>query len=111
MSASARRDELREKWFKYCQTEIPVGRDIQFGRDELTHYYYAQAVFNLGSDDAWNDYRTAMFDHLQSSQNKDGSWPAGDGISVGPVYSTAVWCTVLQLDKRSHPSRTAIDAM
>ena len=26
--------------------------------------------------DAWNDYRTAMFDHLQSSQNKDGSWPA-----------------------------------
>jgi hypothetical protein len=37
-----------KKWFTYCQTEIPVGRDVKFGRDELTHYYYAQAVFNLG---------------------------------------------------------------
>jgi hypothetical protein len=48
-----------------------------------------------------------MFDHLQSSQNKDGSWPAPlesqEGISVGPVYSTAVWCTILQLDKKFHP--------
>jgi len=99
------KDELHEKWFKYCQAEIPVGRDIKLGRDELTHYYYAQAVFNLGGD-AWSGYRTAMFDHLQSTQNKDGSWPAGDGISVGPVYSTAVWCTILQLEKRSHPSRS-----
>jgi Prenyltransferase and squalene oxidase repeat len=97
-------DELIEKWFKYCQTEIPVNRAIQFGRDELTHYYYAQAQCYLGGD-TWGGYRTAMFDYLQSSQNKDGSWPASDGISVGPVYSTALWCTVLQLDKKSHPSR------
>jgi hypothetical protein len=99
--------ELCAKWFKYCQAEIPVGRAIQFGRDELTHYYYAQAVFlheERSAGSAWKDYRTAMFDHLQSSQNKDGSWPAGDGISVGTVYSTAVWCTILQLDNRSHPS-------
>ena len=100
---NGRRDELCMKWLKYCRTEIPVGRDIRFGRDELTHYYYAQAVFNVAGDN-WTGYRTAMFDHLQSSQNKDGSWPAGEGISVGPVYSTAVWCTILQLDKRSHPS-------
>jgi hypothetical protein len=104
------KDELGEKWLKYCQTEIPMGRDIKFGRDELTHYYYAQAVYNVGGD-TWSGYRTAMFDHLQSSQNKDGSWPAGDGISVGPVYSTAVWCTVLQLDKRSHPSTRRNDVV
>jgi hypothetical protein len=97
------KDDLREKWCKHCQTRIPVGRDIKLGRDELTHYYYAQAMFNLDGD-PWTGYRTAMFDHLQSSQSKDGSWPAGDGIGVGPVYSTAVWCTVLQLDKRSHPA-------
>ena len=95
-------DELCKKWFKYCQTEIPVGPDMKFGRDELTLYYYAQALFNLGGD-AWSGYRRALFDQLQSSQNKDGSWPAGNGISVGPVYSTAVCCTILQLGKRSHP--------
>jgi hypothetical protein len=99
---SRAKDESCEKWFKYCRTEIPVGRAVQFGRDELTHYYYAQAVFLERG--AWKDYRTAMFDHLLSSQDKDGSWPAGDGIGVGPVYSAAVWCTILQLDLGGHPS-------
>jgi hypothetical protein len=91
----------RMKWFGYCEAQFPIGRDIKFGRDELIHYYYAQA-YTHGGD--WSDYRTALFDQLQRSQEKDGSWPAGDGISVGPVYSTALWCTVLQLDNRNHPS-------
>jgi hypothetical protein len=97
------KDELHANWFKYCQTAVPVGRAIQFGRDELTHYYYAQAVFNVGGT-TWTEYRSAMFDHLQSNQNKDGSWPASVGIGEGPVYATAMWCTVLQLDKRSYPT-------
>jgi Prenyltransferase and squalene oxidase repeat len=107
-------EEPNMKWFKICQAEIPVGRDIKFGRDELTHFYYAQALFIRGGDDErtrsrdaaalWSDYRTATFDYLQSTQNKDGSWWAGDGISVGPVYSTALWCTILQLDRNRHPS-------
>jgi hypothetical protein len=49
-----------------------------------------------------------MFDHLLTSQNDDGSWVAGDGISVGSVYSTAIWCTILQLDNYRHPSRPPI---
>jgi len=102
-SGRGERIEVSTKALKQAVPELPVGRDVKFGRDELTHYYYAQAVINLGGE-TWTSYRTAMFDHLQSSQNKDGSWPAGDGISVGPVYATALWCTVLQLDKRSHPS-------
>ncbi len=96
-------DELCKAWLKYCQAEIPAGRDIKFGRDELTHYYYSQAVSNFSGEE-WTGYRTATFDHLQNSQNKDGSWPASEGMGVGQVYSTAMWCTVLQLDKRSHPS-------
>jgi Prenyltransferase and squalene oxidase repeat len=97
----------RERWdqrLKYCRSEIPTGRNVKFGRDELAHYYYAQAVFNNLAGKDWSDYRTTMFDHLQSSQNKDGSWPSAADIGVGPVYSTALWCVVLQLDKRSHPS-------
>jgi hypothetical protein len=101
------------KWFKDCRAAVPMGRDIEFGRDEFTHYYYAQAIFNamLNSNNetavAWSDYRAALFDHLKSSQANDGSWPAPlksqMGISVGPVYATAVWCTILQLDTRRHP--------
>jgi hypothetical protein len=96
-------DKLLESWRKYCKDAIPVGRDVKLGRAEWLHYFYAQAMF-AAPGEVWKNYRTAMFDHLHASQNKDGSWPAGDGIGVGAVYSTAVWCTVLQLDKRSHPS-------
>jgi hypothetical protein len=94
--------DLWFEWLGICQTEIPVGPDIKFGRDELTLYYYAQSAFILGG--RFIDDRTATFDHLQSTQNQDGSWPPADGISVGPVYSTAVWCTILQLVWGSHPS-------
>jgi len=97
------KEDLPKKWLKYCQSEIPVGRDIQLGRDELVHYYYAQAMFRQGGED-WNGYRAAMFDHLQSTQNKNGSWPPGDGIGVGPVYSTAMWCIIFQLNRNRHPS-------
>jgi hypothetical protein len=109
-------------WAKYCKAEIPIGSAIKFGRDELTHYFYPQAIFNFklnaefsaGKEAiSWSDYSKAMFDHLQKSQTKDGSWPAlldaEGGISVGPVYSTAVWCTVLQFDKKNHPlTRTRV---
>jgi hypothetical protein len=98
-------NESTKEWLKLCQTEI--SSDIQFGRDELTHYYYAQVLFNkllnAGGAADWEKYRTAVFDKLQSRQSKDGRWPGGNGIGVGPLYSTAVWCTVLQMDKRCHP--------
>ena len=97
------KDELNKKLFKRCETEIPMGRDLKFGRDELAHFYFAQAQYDRGGD-AWKNYRTALFDELKDRQKSDGSWPPGDGICVGPVYSTALWCTVLQLDRRTHPS-------
>jgi hypothetical protein len=105
-------DELCAKLLKRCRSEIPRGRDVKFGRDELAHCWYAQALYQLMLDNhpqglvSWNDYRTTMFDHLRSSQTKDGSWPAppeAEGISVGPIYSTAAWCAVLQFDKKRHP--------
>lgn len=88
-------------------TGIRVGRDINLARDELTHFYFAQAYFQASQDGhkaGWSDYFAATFDHLQNSQNKDGSWPGAEGISAGPVYATAVWCTVLQLERSCYPS-------
>lgn len=110
-------DEPTRKWFQRCRAEIPLGSEIQFGRDELMHYFYAQAVVGLSDESSrslgfgngtghlsWKAYREAIFEHLQNSQNDDGSWPAGVGISVGPVYSTAIWCTILELNSYRHPS-------
>jgi hypothetical protein len=97
------KNDAVEGWHKVCAANLPRGKSLQFGRDELAHYYYAQALYQCRGD-AWKSYRAAMFDHLQSTQKADGSWPAASGLGVGPVYATALWCTLLQLDRQSHPS-------
>lgn len=113
------KNELIRKWFKYCQTAIPIGGDFgaRLGHDEYTHYYFAQAMYVLGDDGwekmfgptpaanrmTWSIYRDNFFERLMRTQNADGSWPSGGGFSVGPVYSTAIYCTILQLDKGTLP--------
>ena len=94
-------------WSKFCQDEIAVGRNVKLSRDELLQFFYAQASYAHG-DESWNNYRTAMFDHLQAAQRKDGSWPSSEGLGVGPVYSTAVWCVVMQLARNRHPALRTI---
>jgi hypothetical protein len=101
-------DYWRERWEKFCRGELPTGNATKFGRDELAHCYFAEEQAMIGGE-SWTAYREALFDALHARQNKDGSWPTGDGISVGPVYSTAVWCIVLQLDRKSHPSIQQIE--
>jgi hypothetical protein len=109
-------DSLSTQWFQYCRPALPAADGMQSGLDELAHYYYAQALFNLHINPehnartdavAWPDYRKGLFDHLQSTQKADGSWPVPaqpeGGWSVGPVYSTALRCIILQYDKRTHP--------
>lgn len=118
-NAGEYKDELCKKWFKYCQTAIPINGfgGVRLGHDEYTHYYYAQAVYILGDDGweklfgqtpkdqqvTWSAYKQSMFDHLQRTQNGDGSWPSGGGFSVGAVYSTAIYTTIMQLDRATLP--------
>jgi hypothetical protein len=112
------KSELVKKWFKYCQTAIPIALGgVRLGHDEYTQYYYGQSLYILGDEGwgklfpdsprdqwlTWSKYREGMFDQLQRSQNADGSWPSGGGFSVGPVYSTAIYCTIMQLDKGTLP--------
>jgi hypothetical protein len=82
------------------------------GHDEYAHYYFAQAVYMLGDDGwaklfpgepkglSWSAYRKATFAHLVRIQQRDGSWGAG---YVGPVFTTAVHLTILQLDVGTLP--------
>jgi hypothetical protein len=94
--------DLYTKGIRGYQKDVPTGANAKFGRDDLVYYYHSQAEFSVGAN--WSAYRKHLFDALQKGQNKDGSWPESEGICAGQVYATALWCTVLQLDKRSHPS-------
>jgi uncharacterized protein (TIGR03067 family) len=101
--------DLANKWLKFCEGEIAVDGP-RIGHDEFTHYYYAQVLYILGDQGyeklfpdskadkrlTWSKYRTALFDSLLSNQDADGSWRTSP--TIGRVYSTASWLTVLQLD-------------
>jgi hypothetical protein len=103
-----------KKYIQFCKTAIPVGATGRFGHDEYTHYYYAQALYILGEEGyvklfpesnandrlTWSKYRQVMFDHLKETQTSDGSWGSGQ---IGPIFSSAVNLTILQLDKGTLP--------
>jgi hypothetical protein len=110
--------DLCKKWFKYCETAIPVNQQgVRFGHDEYTHYYYAQALYILGDEGwsklfgtpkgeglTWTKYRDLMGEKLLGTQSGDGSFPGMGGFGVGGnVYPTAVYLTILQLDKAVLP--------
>jgi hypothetical protein len=112
-SAGDYNSELVKRWFKFCQNRIGNLGGGRFGHDEYTHYYYAQAMYILGDDGwaklfpnekteglSWSKYRKATFDNLVRTQAADGSWSGGH---VGPVFITACYLTMLQLDNAVLP--------
>jgi hypothetical protein len=107
-----------KKWFEFIKHNAPVLENSGIGRfgqhDEYTHYYYAQAVYALGDDGyaklfpsvkesekiTWSKYKKENFPRLVKMQQTDGSW---NGAQVGPIFATAVYLTILQLDLAALP--------
>ena len=119
-AAGEYKDENVKKWFKFCERSVwpgqgGAGMGGRLGHDEYTHFYYAPSVYFLGEEGwgmltgeannavTWKKYRSGYLEHIMKSQGADGSWPQGGGWSVGPVFSTAVYCTILQLDNNCLP--------
>jgi hypothetical protein len=112
-SAGDYSSEFAKKWIKYCKENIPIGRG-RMGHDEYQSYYLAQAIYILGDDGyqrlfpgvkkedsyTWSKYRDAMFEQIKSSQSSDGSWNQG---YIGPVFTTGVYLTILQLENGTLP--------
>ena len=107
------KSDIVKKWFKYCESAgvklSNPNSSIRYGHYEYTHYYYAQAVYILGDDGweklfqeknglTWKAYRAKMFAKLASEQNQTtGGW-TGRTSRIGPVYTTAINLTIMQLD-------------
>jgi hypothetical protein len=106
--------ELVKKWFKFCQAHLRTIGDGRMGHDEYINYYFSQSVYMLGDDGwsklfpdskaderiTWTKYRKGTFDSLVRAQQADGSWP---GQHAGPVFSTAVFLSIMQLDNAVLP--------
>jgi hypothetical protein len=119
-SAGEYQGELVKKWLKFCQRTLsPPEEGRRMGHDEYTQYYYAQVVYVLGEDRyrrlfpnakddeliTWKEHRAALFEEYKRTQCEDGSWSMDTWTArrVGPVYVTACYLTVLQLDKGALP--------
>ena len=89
-------NEFAQKLLKYCDKEIAISGQAGnlFGHWHYTHYYYSQVIYRLG-DTKWNRYYREISRDILKKQAADGSWPEGQ---VGPVYTTAINATILQID-------------
>lgn len=69
------------------------------GHDFYAHYYAAQSFYQAG-EDYWGKYFPETSKQLLQMQQNDGHW---DGDGIGPVYGTAMACTILQLPYKYLP--------
>jgi hypothetical protein len=85
-----------KKLMAYCKRNIDPGASgaRMFGHWHYTHYYYAQVKYRLG-DEEWNKYFDSIGQEIMRKQSANGAWKEGH---VGPIYTTAINATILQLD-------------
>ena len=84
-----------KKMLEFCRKKIWPGKTSSsyFGHWHYTHYYYAQVMYRLGGKD-WDKYFDDISAAVLRKQSADGSWREGH---IGPVYTTAINTTILQL--------------
>jgi len=93
-----------QQMIAYCRKYVWPGQSGRitstYGHWHYAHYYYAQVMFRLGGQketaDEWKRYATEVFGDIMKKQSADGSWQQG---YIGPVYTTAINATILQLHK------------
>ena len=87
-------NELVPKLQSYCRRNLDNISNEGFGHWHYAHYYYSQVRYREGGK-SWEEYRNKVFDRLLGEANPDGSWSQG---YIGPVYTTAINLTILQLE-------------
>ncbi len=109
-SSGQYKGDLAKKWIKFCKDNIPIAKG-RIAHDEYQSYYFSQFVYVLGDDRygemfpkedkatwlTWSKYKETMYPYLIDQQDKNtGAWTSG---YIGPVFSTSVNLTILQLEK------------
>ncbi len=91
---------MADKLLDYCKKNIwpgAAGSSNYLGHWHYTHFYYAQVMYR--DEESWPKYFDFIREEILSKQTRggptDGGWNEGH---VGPVYTTAINATILQLD-------------
>lgn len=89
--------ELTRNMRTYCERTIWPEKPLKSssGHWHYMHFYYAQVIYRQGGD-RWNKYRREMEEKLLKEVGSGGAW---SDRQIGTVYTTAINCIILQLDK------------
>ncbi len=87
------------KMQEYCRKNLANISNQGFGHWHYAHYYYAQVRYREGGK-SWEEYRNAIYSRIVQEAGGDGSWSQG---YIGPVYTTAINLTILQLENAALP--------
>jgi hypothetical protein len=99
-NAGEQGNPMADKLLDYCKKNIwpgNAGSGNYLGHWHYTHFYYAQVMYR--DEDNWPKYYDFIREEILAKQTRggptDGGWNEGH---VGPVYTTAINATILQLD-------------
>jgi RNA polymerase sigma factor (sigma-70 family) len=106
---------LARKWLRAAEQRPPaLGKGGKSFEGEYLNAYHAQVMYALGQDGyarlypdvgperrlTWLAYRKSALEHLAKAQRNDGGWDH----PLGSAYATAVYLTILQLDRAAVPA-------
>ncbi len=91
--------EYVPKQLNFCKGKLDNLSNRGFGHWHYAHYYYAQVMYREGGK-TWEEYRDKICARIVSEASPDGSWSQG---YIGPVYTTAMNLTILQLENGTLP--------
>lgn len=91
--------EYVPKLQEYCRKNLWNVSNQGFGHWHYAHYYYAQVCYREGGK-TWEEYRDKVYDRLLQEVNSEGYWTQG---YIGPVYTTSINLTILQLEDAALP--------
>ena len=92
-------DSCVPKQMEYCKKSLDSLANSGMGYWHYAHYYYAQVKYRIGGEE-WGEYRKKISKRIISEAESNGSWNQGFN---GPVFTTSVNLTILQLEKSLLP--------
>mgnify|MGYP002621996268 CR=1 FL=1 len=86
----------------YCKRNLGDISNQGFGHWHYAHYYYAQVIYREGGDQ-WDNYRDKLYAKLAGEATENGRFVVWNQGYIGPIYTTAVNLTMLQLENGALP--------
>jgi hypothetical protein len=86
----------------YCRRNLADISNQGFGHWHYAHYYYAQVRYREGGKD-WESYRDKIFNKLASEATDNGKFVVWNQGYIGPIYTTSINLTILQLENGALP--------